>query len=214
MFSAAILAGGRSRRMGRHKALLEYAGRSLLERAAETLATLQPDVGEIFVVGEWPEYRTLPLRFVPDDQPSVGPLGGIATALRVAASERVLVVACDMPRLSSQLLAAMLAESGHEQVLVPVLRDIGASSAPRYEALHAIYHRSCLAAIEDRIRANDLKATSFFAAVSVRELDEQWLRAHDPSLESLTNINTPEEMASFERAAVEDRGVEPREGRE
>jgi molybdopterin-guanine dinucleotide biosynthesis protein A len=117
-----------------------------------------------------------------------------------------------MPRLSSRLLAAMLAESGEEQVLVPVLGDIGASSAARYEALHAIYHRSCLPAIENRILANDLRATSFHSQVSVRELDEVWLRWYDPSLDSITNINTPEELAALARIVVADRNTDPMEG--
>jgi len=193
MVSAAILAGGRSRRMGRHKALLEFDGLTLLERTVRTLETLRPAVQEVFVVGAWPEYRTLPLRVVPDDVPNAGPLGGIATALRAAISERVLVVACDMPRLSTCLMSAMLDAVGDEQVLVPIVRD--AEGVPRYEALHAIYARECLPAIEDQIRAGELKVTSFYPFVTVRELDEEWLRAHDPDLESLTNVNTPEELA-------------------
>ena len=199
--SAAILAGGRSRRMGRHKALLDFDGLTLLERTARTLEMLRPAVQEVFVVGEWPEYQALTLRIVPDDFPNAGPLGGLATALRAARSNRVLVVACDMPRLSERLLAAMLDAVGDEQVLVPLVRDT--EGVPRYEALHAIYERGCLPSIEDRIRAGDLKATSFYPFVTVREVDEEWLRAHDPDLGSLTNVNTPEELANVIRNAVE-----------
>lgn len=195
MFSAAILAGGESRRMGRPKALIELDGQTLIERAWATLNALRPEISEVFVVGIRPEYQALGLQCVADDAPGYGPLGGIATALRHAHEERALVVACDMPWLSTTLLCAMLNVAGAEQALVPALPIMGAAHVEvRYEPLHAIYHRSCLAAIDACLARRELKTTAFLDGVRVRELDVDWLRIHDPELTSFLNVNTPAEL--------------------
>lgn len=191
MFSAAILAGGASRRMGRPKALIAIGGQTLIERTADVLHALQPTVSEVFVVGVLPAYAALGLRCVPDGVPGQGPLGGIATALRHAAEDRTLIVACDMPNLSADLLRAMLATTGDEDALVPELMSADGSRA---EPLHAIYRHSCLAAIDACLARGELKTTAFFDAVNVRRLDEEWLRRYDPTLASFINVNTPAEL--------------------
>ena len=79
--AAAILAGGKSKRMGQHKALLPYKGKPLIEHL---LARLKTDVQLLFVVGS-PEpmlYRDIRFPVVPDVLEDIGPLGGIETALR------------------------------------------------------------------------------------------------------------------------------------
>jgi molybdopterin-guanine dinucleotide biosynthesis protein A len=196
MFSAAILAGGASRRMGRPKALIEVEGSTLVERTWNVLDRLRPLITEVFVVGVRPEYVDLGLHSVPDERPGSGPLGGIATALRHAAEERTLVVACDMPHLSTRLLDAMLLAAGDEDVLVP---DSGAVGCLQLEPLHAIYRRSCLAAIDSCLARGVLKTTAFYHDVRVRRLDDEWVRRYDPELASFVNVNTPDEL----RAALE-----------
>jgi molybdopterin-guanine dinucleotide biosynthesis protein A len=102
-----------------------------------------------------------------------------------------MIVACDMPKLSKPLLEAMLLTAGDEDALVP--EPIG-EAAPRLEPLHAVYRRTCLAAIDACLARGELKTTAFLGAVRVRTLDEGWLRRYDPTLASFVNVNTPEDL--------------------
>ena len=95
------LAGGASSRMGRDKALLELGGVPLIVRTARLVEAV---VGSATVVGDTAAIRALGLRTVADDWPGAGPLGGIATALRVSSAPWSLVVACDLPYLTKPWL--------------------------------------------------------------------------------------------------------------
>jgi molybdopterin-guanine dinucleotide biosynthesis protein A len=87
-----ILAGGKSLRMGRDKAALDWRGRSLLEHMHALLATV---CDTVHVVGR---------NNLPDRLPDLGPLGGISTALHSTATRNNLVVAVDLPFLTRDLL--------------------------------------------------------------------------------------------------------------
>ena len=195
--SVAILAGGRSRRMGQDKALLRLGDRTLLEVVAERV---RPVADELFVVAtDRPEYDALGFRVVPDHYPDSGSLGGIYTALVTAANPYCLVVACDMPFLNRALLEYMAALPRDYDVLVPALAaersDQGGEET--LETLHAIYGAACMPAIERRLRAGRFKIVGFFDEVRVRRLGPEVLRRFDPELRSTLNANTPDE---FDRA--------------
>ena len=191
--SAAILAGGASRRMGRDKASIELGGMTLLERA---LRTLMEVADEVIIVGDRPSYHGYGVPVYADTYPDAGTLGGIATALRNAPHERVLVVACDMPLLSARLLRAMAELEADEDVIVPWLPGANARQGGKgtFETLHAIYQRRCVPHIEGRIARGDIRVIGFFDDVRVRSLDESWLRQYDPDLRSFHNANTPDDI--------------------
>jgi molybdenum cofactor guanylyltransferase len=193
--SGAILAGGASRRMGADKALLRLADQTLLERVIATVAHV---VDDVIVIGDRPPYRRYGVPVVADDYPDAGSLGGIATALRHARHEYVLVVACDMPLLSVALLRAMADVTRDYDALVPVTetarnRQVAART---HQTLHAIYGKPCLPPFERRIQNGDLKIVAALADVRVRALNEAWLRRYDAELESFVNANDPAEWAA------------------
>lgn len=207
--SAAILAGGASRRMGTDKALLTLAGRTLLERA---IAGVEEVAAETFVVGDRTTYHRFGVPVVADGFPDAGPLGGIATALRSAAHDDVLIVACDMPFLSRPLLRAMADLPREYDVLVPLTHRSGSGrgGSTTYETLHAIYRRTALPEIEYQIARGELSVVAALAGLAVRELPESWLRQYDPELVAFTNANRPDEWQAAqallrdESVAVED----------
>ncbi|MGH2500537.1 MAG: molybdenum cofactor guanylyltransferase [Candidatus Limnocylindria bacterium] len=184
--SAAVMAGGKSRRMGRDKAWIELEGAPIVRRVADVLASL---ADEVIVVANDPAYRSLGLRVVGDRFADGGALGGIATGVGAAAHEVVLVAACDMPFLSAAVWRALLDRLGDADAAVPKV-------AGEYETLHAVYRKSCLAPMEASLAAGRLRVVSFFADVRVREVGEDELRAVDPALRSFTNVNTPAELAA------------------
>ena len=126
-----ILAGGRSRRMGRDKADLQVGGQSLLVRTACVLSEV---VDEILVVGRDSFSSALPhsVRAVPDEVPGIGPLGGLLSGLRRTTYPYAVVVACDLPFLDAGVLRHLLTLAPGYDAVVPF---VGGHNQP----LHAVY---------------------------------------------------------------------------
>jgi molybdopterin-guanine dinucleotide biosynthesis protein A len=188
--SAAVMAGGKSRRMGRDKAWLDVGdGRAIVQRVIDVLSEVADDV---LIVANDERYRTLGPRVVPDRFVDGGVLGGIATGVGAARHERVLVAACDMPFLRPEVFRLLVDRSEGADVVVPRVGD-------DLETLHALYTKACLAPMERALAAGKMRVISFFDDVRVREIGADELRAVDPELRSFTNVNTPEELAAAAR---------------
>nr|WP_290670103.1 molybdenum cofactor guanylyltransferase [Ardenticatena sp.] len=188
--SAAVLAGGQSRRMGRDKTLLRLHGEPLIARVVRRLHALTDDV--LVVTNEPQKYAPLhlPARFVADvGGPGQGPLAGIAAALQAARAERVAIVAADMPFLNVALLRFLADYAPEADVVVPVIE------ADRAETLHAIYGRGALPAVMQALQAGRRRVVAFFDNVRVVRVPADVLRPLDPDLRSFLNANTPEEWA-------------------
>src|SRR5208282_6089559 len=100
-----ILAGGESSRMGRDKALLVIGGAPLVGRTAALVALL---TGPPTIIGAPERYESFGYRVIGDDAPGLGPLGGIATALRDSRESWNLIVGCDLPFLTNEWLAYLI----------------------------------------------------------------------------------------------------------
>jgi len=189
VISAAVMAGGKSRRMGQDKAWIDLQGRPLIARVVDVLREV---ADEVFIVANDERYADLGLRVVPDRFPGGGALGGIATGVSAATHERVLVVACDMPFLRGDVWRLLIANAVGADAVVP---KIGGE----YETLHALYTKACLPAMERALGSGRMRVISFFGDVRLREVGEADLRAIDPELRAFTNVNTPEELAALAR---------------
>jgi molybdopterin-guanine dinucleotide biosynthesis protein A len=188
-FSCAILIGGQSRRMGENKVLMPLAGLPMTQWVIDAVRPLSNDV---FLVANQPDlYQSFGLPCYQDVKPHHGALGGLYTALRYARWPWVFVVAGDMPLLNPAVIRWMSGFRPETQVVVPQL-------GPHTEALHAFYHRTCLPAIEARLAEKRLKMTGFYPAVHVTPLSQAHILAVTPTLDFLTNVNTP---AHWEQAA-------------
>ncbi len=197
--SIAILAGGMSRRMGHDKALIPINGVTLLEFTARAVNSLTCD---LFVVASGRDgYARFGFRIVPDLHEGAGSLGGVYSAIRQARFDHCLVVACDMPLLSLQLVQYMSSIERNYDALVPVLDGAQSSqgSGRTVETLHAIYNRSCLPHLERQIVAGRLKIADALRDLRVREIGEAEMRRLDPDLRSFTNVNTPADLALVRR---------------
>ena len=181
---AAILAGGKSRRMGRDKSLLTIRGEALILHVARALRRIFPDT---FVVANEPApYEAMGFEVTPDSLPGNDALGGLHAAVSRADDSHVFVVGCDMPFLQPALLRAM-ADLGEGWDVVIPLRD----GYP--EPLCALYGKACEAPIRRRIAAGQLKMIGFHQDVRVLRIEEKRWRAWDPEGLSFGNLNTPEE---------------------
>jgi len=195
VLTIAIQAGGESYRIGRNKALLPLAGRSLIEHV---LARLEGLGDEILITTNLPQdYSFLGLRLVADLVPGIGALAGLHTSLAAARGRSVLVVACDMPFISRPLLEHLVGLAPQADVVIPRHDD-------KYEPLHAVYNqRNCLPALENALAAGARRLISFFPQVKVLPVEESELARLDPQGLSFFNINTPEDLAQADMMLAE-----------
>ncbi len=185
--SVAIIAGGKSVRMGRDKALVKLAGKPLIQHVIERSQNLGQT--ETILIANQPErYRHLGLPVFSDVCPNKGSLGGIYTALSYAQNPHTLVIACDMPFIKTELLRFMIAQI-NDAIDIVVPRVDGYP-----QGLHAIYSQSCRQPIQEQLAANRLKVIRFYDRMRVRYLDEADYAPYDVDGRSFVNLNTPAEL--------------------
>jgi molybdopterin-guanine dinucleotide biosynthesis protein A len=181
-----ILAGGRSSRMGRDKATLEFSGTSLFENIAGVF-------GELFVntliAGDRPDLARPGLRAFADEFPGSA-LGGLYTGLKHADTPYVFVSACDMPFVDAPLIRS-LADRRHDyDVVLPRTRS-------GLEPLFACYGKRCLEIMRRQLESGNFRILDIYPQLEVRivtedELPANWQRA-------LTNINTPQDFSNLQK---------------
>lgn len=200
--SVAILAGGRSRRMGVDKAGIRLVenGPTLLELVAKRTQHLTKD--QFVVNRNRVPYPTIDLPVVADSMGDTGVLGAIGTAIAHARHENVLVVSCDMPFVNPDLVRMMISLTSDTDAIVPVTNTPSRQShSQTYQTLHAIYRQSCVTPISDALERGDRQVISFFSDISVFAVTEGLIRILDPELLSFFSINTPEALATARQFA-------------
>ncbi len=193
--SVVVQAGGQSRRMGRDKALVGLGNRPMIAHVLSRVAPLADEI--VITSNNRAELTPFGYRVVADEEPGAGALPGLWTALRAAAHEIVLLVACDMPFVSAELLQVQIDRLGSADVVVPRWQN-------RFQPMHAVYRRQvCLAAVERALQAGQKRMISWFDQVELVVLPEDEVAAIDPRGDSFFNVNTPEELALAERMLAE-----------
>ena len=186
MIHVAVLAGGQSRRMGRDKALLPLGDQTLIERI---LAVARPLGDPRIIIGDPTTYAHLGLPIHPDRHSGLGPLGGLHTALSTTAAP-VLLLACDLPFLTSAFLRHLVSRRGPHQAVVP-------HSTTGLQPLCALYEPSCLAAVDAAIQAGRLGMRDLLSNLSLDIVREKDWRPYDERGLLFANLNSP---AEYERA--------------
>jgi molybdenum cofactor guanylyltransferase len=186
--AAAIVAGGQAQRLGgQPKGLIEIGGRRIIDRQLEVLRAV---FDRVFLVANDPgPWVALGIQLVADRVAGAGPLAGLDAALGALepGEEAVVCVAGDMPFLDARALA-LLRDHPPAQAVVP---RVGGRPDP----LFARYARGCAPAIARALAEGRLKTAALLDELEVSYLEEPILRAVDPALRFLTNVNTPEDLA-------------------
>lgn len=197
-----ILAGGRSTRMGRPKESLPFGGDTLLGRAIAAVATA---CHPILVVARSDQHLPpLPPTAdrVADASPGDGPLAAIATGLAhlrrahgFADDDAAFVVGCDQPFVDAALIALLHGRLGDARLVLP-------RAAGHLQPLCAIWRIGTDITIGELLRADVRTPRRVAEVVPTRVVDEAELRAFDPDLRCLHNVNSP---TDYERALADRR---------
>jgi molybdopterin-guanine dinucleotide biosynthesis protein A len=191
--TGAILAGGRSRRMGRDKATLPFKNKPLITYVHGIVKQVLP---EVFIISKHhTAIEGIDCPIFKDITPKEGSLVGIASALLYATTDYVFVVGCDLPFIRKETIVYMM-EQAHGQDIVIPRTDAG------YEPLHAVYNKSCLPPILRAIDRNRIKITDLLPFLSVKVVNEPALFVNR-GVSIFTNINTEEDLALAERLISE-----------
>lgn len=195
-----ILAGGAATRYGGYpKGLLRVEGRRIIDRVADALSAVTDD---LLLIANDPAGATwLPdVRTESDVRRGSGSLGGIHAALWHARTP-VMLVAWDMPFVPADLLRTMRRRADGVDAVVPA-----SGSRRGVEPLCAWYGLSCLAAIEERLDANDLRVVSFYDSVRVHRLEPDEVSQFGDPARLFHNINAPSDLERAERDAASSDG--------
>ncbi|QED49782.1 molybdenum cofactor guanylyltransferase [Cytobacillus dafuensis] len=182
-----IMAGGKSSRMGTNKALLKIEGKSVIEKIA---AELKKSVSEIIIVtNTFEDYQSLGYPMVHDQWKGMGPLAGIHAGLEASHTDKNLVVACDMPFISSELGTILLTFLEDYQAAVP---NISGQLHP----LFAAYRKGVLKELDASLQKQELRIRQFLDKVNTKTVTEADLQEAEFHYRErhLFNMNHPVEF--------------------
>lgn len=193
--TAFILAGGKSTRMGSDKAFVMLEGRSLLERALDVARSV---TSEVRIVGDAAKFAAF-APTVEDIFPNCGPLGGIHAAIRASPTELNLILAVDVPFVSTELLHYLIERARDSSATVTL-----AQSGGGYQPLCAVYRREFAEGAEKTLRAGRYKIGGLFAAGTTQLIGEEELEQAGFSAALFRNLNTPGEVAEARESGTKD----------
>ena len=184
-----MLAGGKSLRLGREKALERIDHQSLIERAIDCLSPVSETILIVTSEEQFSLIASAGLKgeVIADFYSGKGALGGVYTGLLSADTFYSLVVGCDMPFLNRALLRHLVDLAPDFDVVVPRLDAMT-------EPLHAVYSKRCLDSIEHLLRRDRLAISQVFSLVKTRYVGEDEMAEFDPERLSCFNINTQDDL--------------------
>ncbi|MCD6390407.1 MAG: molybdenum cofactor guanylyltransferase [Dehalococcoidia bacterium] len=192
-----ILAGGKSSRLGRDKALQAIGDKSLLQWVIDRLIILSSEIIVVTAPGKAiPCSSATRIKTVADIYPSKSPLVGIYSGLMASASPRAIVVGCDMPFLSVGLLKYMAQICSNFDIVIPQIED-------KLEPLCAVYSKNCVAPIRWLLEQNELKISRLFTLVKAKYVEKDEINRFDPEHLSFFNINSKTDLGKAKKLAAE-----------
>lgn len=156
-----ILAGGKSSRMGTDKGLQELCGKPLI---SYTIKVLSEMCDTIIISTSSDAYQSFGYKTVADEIPGIGPMGGIYSALKQSMTEKNLVLSCDLPLVSVELLSYILKNSDGYQVAVPW------EGGQHYEPLCGFYSLSILKKMNEFIRNGNYKLPDLYEEIRINKI--------------------------------------------
>jgi molybdenum cofactor guanylyltransferase len=156
-----VMAGGNSSRMGTDKGLLHYRGKPLIQYAIDAL---KPQCSEIIISTQNQEYSQFGLPLVHDEIPDCGPIGGIYSVLKTSLTDYILVLACDMPFVSSETIQILMSEVEDFDCVVPRVNGM-------FEPLCGVYSKLLIKKIEERLKTGHYSLYGLIVESNCRFVD-------------------------------------------
>ena len=183
--SAFVLAGGKSTRMGTDKAFVLLDGRTLLARMLDVARSL---TAEVAIVGDRSKFAAF-APVIEDVFPGCGPLGGIHAALRASKTELNVILAVDIPFISTALVNYLLSRARNSDATVTLPRAGGG-----LQPLCAVYRRGFGKLADAALLTGKNKIDALFDETSTLVISEQEIKRAGLSSIDFRNLNTPQDL--------------------
>lgn len=184
MPAAYILCGGKSSRMQEEKGLVLFHGKTFLRWILEALA---PVTKESILVTKNYTYQSYGLEMLQDVFEDKGPVGGVHTALLHSSQNQILILSCDIPNITTEVLVYLIQKSNEFPEKITFLSD-GINDYP----LIGIYPKTALDAFSKSVEAGHLKLCPL-----IYSLPHQRVFLDPANKISLQNINSKEQLLSL-----------------
>ena len=190
-----VLAGGKSSRMGRDKALLEIDGKCLLERSCEVAANL---TSEVYVLTAWPDrYRSTlskKCQFLVEYNPGSGPLIALTQGLTQITTEWILLLACDLPLLNAQMIEHWASDLA---AVPPSTLAVVPYQNSRWEPLCGFYRQQSLSSLQSFIEKGGRSFQLWLNQIAAVPLS-----VGEREAVMLSNCNTLEEFEQLNKLGI------------
>lgn len=189
--TGAILAGGRATRfLGINKATLDVGGHRIVDRQ---LAILRATTVEQLIIGQiGAAFDGLPATVVPDAVAHAGPMGGLLTALSVARSPRVIILACDLPFVTEDFVRYIVKLAPEVDAVVP-------RTVEGWQPLCAVYAARLAPFVAARVESGRLAMHELLREVAVRTVEPAEIAPFDPDGRLFLNLNSPADYDAIRR---------------
>lgn len=182
-----ITAGGQSSRMGRDKAWLEIGGRAMIEHV---IAALAPAVSELAIIANSDQYKNLGFPVYEDKDVAIGPLEAFRVALTNSRTRYAVVVACDLPFVTTPLFDCLIGFAEGFDGAAPLSAD------GQLEPLCAVFSTDALSSVTRLIEEGHRKPARLFDSIRTRFVRFEEIAHLKGSSLFFTNVNTAEDYSS------------------
>ena len=186
-----VLCGGESSRMGIDKWQLPVGESTLLDHL---LGQMEPHDGTVLSQGSSRPVScsSSKVEVVEDQIPESGPLEGIRCGLKHLSNrfEFAFVTACDIPWFPPTVVEFLLQQIENHQAVIPVVED-------RVYGMTAVYRTDIHPKLTEMVMAQQLKVSLLASELRTNRISKQQLQSVDPQLDSLKNINGPEDYLAY-----------------
>ena len=191
-----VLCGGRSTRMGTPKPWLPFGPETMLERIVRIVREVVEPVVVVAAPGQRLPDLPAGVRILHDEEPDLGPLGGLAVGLSALSRDvdAAYVTSCDVPLLRPAFVQRMIDELGAHELVIP--RD-----GDYHHPLAAVYRTALAERVRRLVAERRLRPVFLLDEADARIVEVDALRDVDPGLDSLRNVNRPEDYRAALAAA-------------
>ena len=177
--SGFVFAGGKSRRMGTDKALLEIDQQPILLRM---IKLIEPFCESVAISGQNDDYSVFNVKMVPDEFSGIGPISGIYSCLKHSSNDWNLIISVDVPFVNREFIRLLISKANDSDCVIPK-HDSG------IEPLIALYHKSALKVVDEMIQSGEYKLMNLIGKLNSSYLDCTELLLEYPKL--FHNLNSP-----------------------
>lgn len=153
-FGVIILSGGKSSRFGRDKGLYHLNQKHMVEYAIDLALEF---TSELIISANQEQYQQFGYSVIKDIYPNLGPMGGLYSAINASKLDVNLILPCDSPFISTELIQILKKNYDNEEVLIFKTSD------GRLHPLIGFYHKNILQSLLDHIQNKKLKLIDFIS---------------------------------------------------